>query len=334
MLARQDEQATGRTTSVGRGLFSIVQSNVFTRWCFWGYLLLITIAEVLSSAVDPRSGLIVHAAILLALLVHGGIGRSEVERKLALGLTLAPLIRLLSFSLPLTRFPQAAWYPIVSAPLLLAVWLVIRQLHLPRRELGLRTGNVWLQILLIPGGVWLGALEYVILRPAPLLISFSWTSFWLLSLSLIVFTGFTEELIFRGLLQTLAAPMIGRGALVFVALLFAVLHTGYLSVADVLFVFAVGLLFAYLVRWGGSILGVTLAHGITNIMLFVAMPALVRESATIGVVSTSLILTGFALPAGVAALLLWWRFPREERRHAGEQIGDARPADAGIEGAW
>ena len=43
----------------------------------------------------------------------------------ALALTLAPLIRVLSLSLPLFRFPQAAWYPIVAIPLLLAAWVII-----------------------------------------------------------------------------------------------------------------------------------------------------------------------------------------------------------------
>ena len=41
---------------------------------------------------------------------------------------------------------------------------------------------------------------------------------------------------------------------------------------DVLFVFAVGILFGEIVRRGGSILGVTLAHGITNVTLFLVMP--------------------------------------------------------------
>ena len=48
------------------------------------------------------------------------MGRAEGERKLALALTLAPLIRILSLALPLARFPQAAWYPLVALPLLLA----------------------------------------------------------------------------------------------------------------------------------------------------------------------------------------------------------------------
>jgi membrane protease YdiL (CAAX protease family) len=191
---------------------------------------------------------------------------------LALALTLAPLIRLLSLSLPLIRFPQAAWYPIVAVPLLIAAWIVIRLLGVSRQDLGLRFGNLPLQLMLVGGGLGLGATEYAILRPAPLVSDYSWRSIVLPALSLVIFTGFTEEFIFRGLLQTVSLPVLGRWALLYVALLFAVLHIGYLSVTDVVFVFAVGMLFGEIVRRGGSILGVTLAHGLTNVTLFLIMP--------------------------------------------------------------
>src|SRR5262245_46167178 len=229
-------------------------------WLLWGYLLLITVAEIVTSAVQPQLGMIIHALLLVGLTLHGATGQLTQERKLALALTLAPLIRLLSLALPLTRFPQVAWYPIVAIPLLIATWMVIRLLGLPRRELGLRAGHLPLQLMLVGGGLGLGAIEYTILKPAPLLSEFSWGAVVLPALSLVIFTGFTEEIIFRGLLQAIAAPVLGRGTLVYVALLFAALHIGYLSASDVVFVFAVGLLFGQIVRWGGSILGVTLAH--------------------------------------------------------------------------
>ena len=48
----------------------------------------------------------------------------------------------------------------------------------------------------------------------------------------------------------------------YVALLFAVLHIGYLSLIDVGFVFIVGLLFGWLANMTGSLVGVIIAHGI------------------------------------------------------------------------
>ncbi|HEY1012445.1 MAG TPA: CPBP family glutamic-type intramembrane protease, partial [Herpetosiphonaceae bacterium] len=251
-------------------------------WLLWGYLGLITLGELLTAAVAPglispiasvQIGLALHAAVLIGLVAQGSLSNSEEERKLCLGLTLAPLIRLLSLSLPLTTVPQITWYPLVSIPLLMATWLIARQLRLPPRELGLRRGNLRAQLMLIGIGFGLGVLEFVILKPKPIMADFSAQSVALTAIVLTIFTGFTEELIFRGLLQRLATPVLKRTAgLFYVALLFGVLHIGYQSVMDVVFVFLVGLLFAYLVDWSKSILGVTLAHGLTNVNLFLIMP--------------------------------------------------------------
>jgi uncharacterized protein len=243
-------------------------------WLLWGFLGLVTAAELVTSIVQPQAGLVMHAILLVGLLLYGASDDMHGSRRLALALTLAPLIRVLSLSLPLFRFPQVAWYPIVAVPLLLSTVVIIRLLGLSRKDLGLQLGKLPLQLMIVGGGLGLGAAEYYILQPAPLLNTYSWETLVLPALSLVIFTGFTEELIFRGLLQHVARPTLGRWALLYVALLFAVLHIGYLSVLDVLFVFAVGMLFGEIVRRGGSILGVTLAHGLTNVTLFLIMPYL------------------------------------------------------------
>lgn len=260
--------------------------TIHPRRLLWGYLLLITTAELITSVINPQLGLSFHALLLVGFIVHGAIGYRTSVGRFTLALTLAPLIRMLSVSLPLLSFPQMAWYPMVSIPLLIAMWLIVRQLGLPRQALGLTRGNLVLELPLASIGVGLGVIEYIILRPQVTVHSLAWYTLLLPALSLLIFTGFTEEVIFRGLFQTLALPTLGRSAFVYVALLFAVLHVGYLSIVDVLFVFAVGLLFAYIVHWSGSILGVTLAHGLTNILLFLIMPYLeLHPSETIDMIA-------------------------------------------------
>ena len=124
-------------------------------------------------------------------------------------------------------------------------------------------------------GIGIGWLEYLILTPAPLSTALTLQAIWLPALILLLCTGFLEELLFRGLLQSAAIPVIGRWpALIFISALFAVLHIGYASVPDVLFVFAVGLSFALVVDRTRSILGVTLAHAIANISLYLIFPHL------------------------------------------------------------
>lgn len=267
---------------------------------FWSTLVLITVAEYATAVVQSQVGLTLHALLLLGLMVAATLARREEDRRLALALILMPIIRLLSLALPLPRLPQMAWYPVIAIPLLIATYMIVRQLGVSRRDLGLHMGVLPLQLALALGGLGIGALEYLILWPAPQSASFSWNVFLLSSLSLVLFTGFSEELIFRALLQRLALPALGRWGLIYVSLLFGVMHIGYLSATDVLFVAAIGLLFAQLGRWSGSIFGITLAHGLSNIMLFLVMPRLALQ----GQDSLAPVIAGLLLVGALAIVIV------------------------------
>lgn len=256
---------------------SLQMISIGPRRVFWACLLLIALAELVTAVLQPYVGLLLHALTMLGLLAYAVFAQTDEARHLALALVLAPLIRLLSLSLPLLSFPQIVWYPLVSVPLLLTAWMMVRHVQIAPGALGLRSGRWSVQLGIACIGLGLGAIEYAILQPHVLISTLSLSALWWPALSLLIFTGFTEELIFRGLLQPLAIETLGRPALVFVSLLFAVLHVGYLSLPDVVFVFAVGLLFAYIVRWSGSIVGVTLAHGLTNILLLLVLPYMAQH---------------------------------------------------------
>ena len=93
---------------------------------------------------------------------------------------------------------------------------------------------------------------------------------------LAIFTGLLEEVVFRGLMQRAAGEVLGRWGMLYVAVLFAVLHFGYKSPLDVIFVLAVGIFFGWVVARTHSLLGVTISHSLTNIILFLVMPFLFK----------------------------------------------------------
>ena len=258
---------TSEVSSQQRILAPAIQS-------IWAYPLLIAAAEALPVIVNPQAGLIAHLLLLLALIIHRALARREAEQNLALALLLAPLTRVLSLSLPLDRFPQIAWYAVVAVPLLISTWMVIRRLRLARQELGLQPGGLLLQLMVGAGGLVLGASAYAVLQPALPTGDLSLRALWLPAIALLLCTGFTEEIIFRGVLQAAALPALGRWAVVYVALLFAALQIGYLSPWYLLLAASAGLVFGYVVRWSGSILGVALAHGLANVTLLLVMPYL------------------------------------------------------------
>jgi membrane protease YdiL (CAAX protease family) len=239
-------------------------------------LLGVTAAEVLTNLVAPAVGLIVHGLLLLALLGHSALTPSKRLQRLLLALSLVPLTRLLSLSVPLPNFPAIFVYLIVGLPLSLGAFAVVRLAGYSRRQIGLSVGAWPTQLLVGLTGLGLGYVEYRILQPEPLIEAPTLANLWLPVLILGLFTGLLEEVVFRGLVQYAASVVLGRWGLVFVAALFAVLHIGYRSGLDLAFVLAVGLFFAVVVERTRSILGVALAHAVTNIALFLIMPFVVQ----------------------------------------------------------
>ena len=235
-------------------------------------LVMVTVAELLTTWSDPRLGMALHGLVLVGLFIASTQTRWREAWVFVLSLAFAPLIRILSLSLPLTHFPILYWYLITSVPLFAAAWVAKRSLGYSWRGLGLTLRGWPLQIVVGLSGLVFGAAEYFILRPEPLAPELSWQATLLPALILFVCTGLLEELIFRGLLQRAAGDTLGRWAVPYVALLFAVLHVGYQSIIDVVFVLDVGLIFGWVVERTRSLLGVTLAHGLTNTMLFLVMP--------------------------------------------------------------
>jgi membrane protease YdiL (CAAX protease family) len=236
------------------------------------YLALIALAELVTTFVEPRWGLIFHGGLLVILLVHSALAWDRPYHRLLLGLVLAPVIRMLSLALPLLDFPIIYWYLIISIPLFVATALAARVLGYSRQQIGLTLRKVPVQLLIALTGITFGVAEYYILKPQPLVADPTWQNLLISGAILMVCTGFAEELIFRGLLQRASVQALGRFGLLYVALLFAVLHTGYRSLADVIFVFGVALLLGWVAEATWSLAGVTVAHGLTNIVLFLVMP--------------------------------------------------------------
>ncbi len=242
------------------------------------YLVAITLAELITALADPIWGIVFHGLILGGLIIHSALTGSDPDRRFLRSLTVAPVIRIISLGMPLGVFPQEWWYALTSIPLFAIAFLLIRSLPLGWQPIGLRfpAWRDWpLTILVMSSGVLLGFAEYTILQPRPLVGSLTLESVALPAAVLMVSTGLIEELLFRGILQATATESFGtwRG-IAYVSLLFGVLHIGHLSIVDVGFVIGVALYFAVIVHWTRTLIGVSLAHGITNIMLFIVIPLL------------------------------------------------------------
>jgi CAAX protease family protein len=236
-----------------------------------GYLAGIVLAEVLVVA-DPAFGMACHLVIVAGLMVQGSLG-TEGHRPLVIALVPVPLVRILSLSLPLTPGPVAWRYVLTGLPLLAAALWAARLLAPSRQEIGLMWGRPLTQLGIGLVGAPIGSLTYLILKPAPLVSAFSWRSAVPLSLGLVV-AGALEEFIFRGLLQMGAQRVLGRSGPLYASLVSTAMYIGYRSAAMLALTLVVSLGFAWLVARSHSLLGVGLAHGVANILVFVTLPLL------------------------------------------------------------
>ena len=236
------------------------------------YLLAIALAEAATVLYVPLVGIVGHIVIMVALILHAALATKYHYRELLLSLALVPLVRIMSLSMPLANIPQIWWYPIIYIPLLAAAIVVFRLTGYKAQDVGLTFRLLRVQLVVGLTGVLFGVAEYFILTPQPMVAEFAWQTIWLPASILLVCTGFTEEFIFRGVLQRAAVERLRGWGIVYISLLFATLHIGFLSWIDVAFVFVVALFFGWMVEKTGSLLGVSLSHGITNILLYLVVP--------------------------------------------------------------
>jgi len=233
------------------------------------------LAEVTTAFFDPGYGLFYHFAVLMSLLI---LGAKYMEKPLSdffLSLTLAPLIRVISLSLPLTYFPRYLWYLVTSIPIFAATLMLMRLQGIDFSEAGVTVKRPLTQYAIAFTGIPFGVVEYFILKPEPIAAGLTAGDLNLLAVSLMFSTGFVEELAFRGVMQLNAMKVLRENAgMVCVAAVFASLHISWLSMFEVLFVFCVGLFYGFLALKTGSILGVSLSHGLINVYLFLVAPSI------------------------------------------------------------
>jgi membrane protease YdiL (CAAX protease family) len=242
------------------------------------YLILLTIAEWMT-VYHPKWGIASHAFIMAILFFHFALV-SDKDEKLAhylIALLLAPLIRILSLCMPYIQFSWIFSFMLVSIPLFISIFTCMWLQGLHGEDVGLALPKLKylpLEAGIILFAVALGIAEYMILRPNPLPVSGP-LNLIIASLLLIICTGFLEELAFRGVLQYNAVRVMSKWRGIFIiSAIFGVLHFGNVSPwhLDCLFAGVVGFIFAIVRDKTGSIYGISFAHGIINITLFLIAP--------------------------------------------------------------
>lgn len=236
------------------------------------YLMAIAGAEAITVFSVPPWGILCYIAILIVIIVRSALVNVYFHQRLILPLALVPLMRIISVTISEMNVPQIWLHLSVYSILLIAAVVVVRILKYSALDIGLNPQRLGTHLVIGGTGIFLAFIGYPILRPNPLIAEFTWHEVWLPALILLIYTGFVEELVFRGVIQLGMVEELGRWGIVYVSLLSAALYIGFLPVTWVAFVLFISLYFGWMVRETHSILGVALAHGICNIALYLIVP--------------------------------------------------------------
>lgn len=244
----------------------------------------LTLTEYIGT-VNMMAAQVIYTFILIAMVGVSSVIRaypgeffeetdSDTFSKFLLALAIVPIVRIAGYSLPGIYFGQMENFFLYSLPMIAAAIFLI-YLHgdfYNPQSIGITSNRLKLQVLVALGGIPIGLVEYLILRPDPMVSSLALGE--IISPVAILFfsTGFAEELVFRGIIQRGSVEALDKNAgIVLTAFLFAALHLGH-SYLDAAYIMPIALFWGYFVYRTRSILGVVFAHGIANAVLFIVGP--------------------------------------------------------------
>jgi len=174
---------------------------------------------------------------------------------------------------PIRLLESATFLPVVYTLIMSAVVLYLWFRRMPLEKIGFSKGLIRLPFQVLAGvsvGAVLGLVENFVLNPQPINIGSSMVSnIVYLVVTMMVFVGLTEELLFRGLLQSYTARLMPKWQAVHLtSLVFALFHIGWLNPLEVVFAYGAGVVFGYLLIKTGGLTAPAVAHGFGNIVLY------------------------------------------------------------------
>jgi membrane protease YdiL (CAAX protease family) len=256
------------------------------------YLGLLTLTEVVTISVDPVWGIAGFAVLVVGLMVGAlrtakpsgltpeGVGLIERrETSLRVALLLPPLIGIAALTLPLQRFGELGRSGAVALPALVAAFATMRANGYRRRDAGVSLPRCWrsglFNLIVAASGIGFGYLRFRTSESGSSPPESVSVAFLLAAILLAVGTGFTNEFVYRGILQRAATDLFGPLAgVVYVATLSTVPIIGQRSPLDTGLIFLVAVAFGTVVQLTRSILGVSVAHAIAIVCALVVFPAI------------------------------------------------------------
>lgn len=202
-------------------------------------LTLIILPESLIYSGNVKVALLLYVGILVVISLVSIFVKEQKVRNIYQAFLLLPILRLMNFSVPM--FPEIPLlsFVFIYAPMIIPLTIVINLQNPTNERLGLSFRNLWYYLpAAIFIGFTLGQAEAFIVQATPLIPDLSLVNILLLAAVMIFFVGFTEELLFRSVLQTSLEEVFGSwNGLILSSLIFGLMNFGYGALYEIFYAF-------------------------------------------------------------------------------------------------
>lgn len=226
---------------------------------------LIVLAEVIFVLGRVELGVLLQGGVLFGLAAHNTFSHTPKDPQLP-ALMMLPLIRILSVVMPMSSVDPMYWYALTGAPALLGIVLVTRAIRLHMGALGLRRpASVSVEVVMALMGIPIGLIlvstagSSMQIRGDVTVVGFA--------LVVLPFVVVLEEVVFRGVLQHVAAIRSPNLSILIPNVFYAAMYLGSGNGALALAMGGMGVLFSAMVARTGTLWGVLGAHLLMRIVV-------------------------------------------------------------------
>lgn len=237
-------------------------------------VLCIICAELLIFFGKMGAAVWMHIGNLVVLSVAYLFIKDLEIHKIHQALILLPVLRLINLSMPVFFETTLYTFIFVYGPLAIPAAVIVIHQRRSLEQIGISMKNIEAyMILAVPLGFFLGLGEYLTIRPGYLIPDLEFINLLKLSIIMVFFVGFVEEIIFRSILQArLQEALSVPEALAITSILFGLMHSGYGNFQEMLYTGLVSLMLGFMFYKTRSLPFIAVVHGFVNVFLFGVFP--------------------------------------------------------------
>jgi membrane protease YdiL (CAAX protease family) len=229
-------------------------------------------AEAVTLSAGAAAGVLAEGLMLIAVVGLSMRQRPGPAQRLTLALALLPLVRILSLALPAAIVPMIYWYLEIGLAVFEGILLMMRRLDLRPRDVGIRRAPIGEVLSVGLVGALLAVPAYLIVGPVDLGQGQGLVGLAVASAVVIIFVGFLEELLFRGLIQSAGTALLSRGGVLVSVGATALMYSASLNPRYVVFAAVVAAFFGIVARRSGSIAAPVAGHAALAWVQLVILP--------------------------------------------------------------